>query len=54
MQTIEIYTIQGQILKTITNAEKTSYIDVFNLNKGTYFIKITTDKGSLYSKFLKD
>lgn len=54
MQTIEIYTIQGQILKTILNAEKVSSIDVFNLNKGTYFIKITTDKGSLFSKFLKD
>ena len=54
IQTIDIYTIQGQKVNTIPNAGKVSLIDVFNLTKGTYFIKITTDKGSVYKKFLKE
>ena len=54
VKTINIYDIMGQIVLAIPNAESVSTIDVSNLKTGTYFIKVTTDKGSVNWKFLKE
>ena len=41
------------MILAIPNAENVSAVDVSNLNTGTYFIKINTDKGSANAKFIK-
>ena len=41
------------MILVITNAETTRNIDVSSLKKGTYFIKVVTDRGSSNSKFIK-
>jgi hypothetical protein len=42
------------LVLVITNAEKTSNIDVSSLESGNYFIQIKTDKGSSSSRFVKE
>jgi hypothetical protein len=51
---IEILNIQGQILKTITTAEKQTNIDVSDLSSGVYIIKAKTEKGVVVKKFVKE
>ena len=51
VQSVEIYNVLGQVVLAIIDTTKT--IDVSNLETGTYFIKINTDKGSTVTKFLK-
>ncbi len=47
-----IYSVSGKLIKTaIINNQ--SEIDVSNLQKGAYFIKIYTEKGILVSQFIK-
>lgn len=53
VKSIEIYNTLGQMILVITNAETTRNIDVSSLKKGTYFIKVVTDRGSSNSKFIK-
>ena len=38
----------------VTNASTTRSIDVASLNAGAYFVKVTTDRGSANSKFIKE
>jgi len=52
--TIEILNIEGQILKTITTAEKQTTIDVSNLSGGVYIIKAKTERGVAVKKFIKE
>lgn len=52
--TIEITTIQGQILKTIKNSDKNTIVDINNLSKGVYIIKAITDKEIATKKFIKE
>lgn len=54
VNSINIYNILGQIVIAIPNAESVSSIEVSNLKTGTYFIKVTTDKGSANAKFIKN
>ena len=54
IQAIEIYNIQGQTVAFVQNAQNSYILDVSNLSKGAYFIKITTNKGTIYKKLLKD
>ncbi len=49
-QKAEIYTINGQLLKTSLLKE----IDVSELSKGNYIIKIKTDKGLQIEKMIKE
>ena len=53
VKSINIYNLIGQMILAIPNAENVSTVDVSNLNTGTYFIKINTDKGSANAKFIK-
>ncbi len=47
---IEIYALNGQLIKTIELALGTSAISVEELNAGTYIVKATTANGTLTSK----
>lgn len=51
IQSIEIYTVFGQLLKKVTN---TKSIEFGNLISGFYLVKITTDEGSITKKILKE
>lgn len=51
IENISVFDISGkQVSNTTMNTNK---IDVSNLNSGTYFIEVMTDKGRLTSKFIK-
>ena len=52
MSSISIYNMWGQVVLTTTNPSNT--IEVSNLKTGNYFIKVTTDKGTATSKFIKE
>jgi uncharacterized delta-60 repeat protein len=52
--TIEIYNLEGQILKTINVAGKQTTIDIRNLSSGIYIIKAKTEKGVAVKKFIKE
>ncbi|TDP57994.1 DUF7619 domain-containing protein [Flavobacterium dankookense] len=54
IKSIQVYNTLGQIVLVVTNASTTRSIDVASLNAGAYFIKVTTDKGSANSKFIKE
>lgn len=54
VKSVEIYNTLGQIIMAFTNTSATRSIYVANLNAGAYFIKVTTDKGSANSKFIKE
>ncbi|TDP57998.1 DUF7619 domain-containing protein [Flavobacterium dankookense] len=54
VKSIQVYNTLGQILLAVTNASTTTSIDVANLTAGAYFIKVTTDRGSANSKFIKE
>ena len=51
IDSIEIYSIIGQLVLAMPNFEKT--IDISNLKVGTYFVKLNTEKGSTSTKFVK-
>ncbi|KIX22786.1 internalin [Flavobacterium sp. 316] len=51
IQSVEIYNMLGQVVLTVPNATKS--IDVSNLTKGNYFVKVNTEKGSSNTKFVK-
>ncbi len=50
---LEILSIEGQIIKTINNVGLKTTIDLVNLSKGVYIIKVKTDKGIAIRKFIK-
>jgi hypothetical protein len=52
MSSVSIYNTLGQLVQTVTNPNET--IDVSELTRGTYFIKISSDKGTASSKFIKE
>ncbi len=52
--TIEIQNIQGQIVRTINNADKETTIDLRDLPNGIYIIKAKTEKGIEVRKFVKE
>jgi hypothetical protein len=54
VKSIQVYNMLGQIVLAVTNASSTRSFDVASLNAGAYFIKVTTDKGSANSKFIKE
>jgi hypothetical protein len=49
---INIYNTLGQLVQVHTNPNET--IDVSGLQSGSYFVRITSDKGSATGKFLKE
>ncbi len=54
VSSIEILNPEGQILKTLTQTETKSSIDVSQLPAGIYFIKATSEKGMVVRKFVKE
>ncbi len=54
LNSIAIYNMLGQLVIAIPNAQTVSAIDVSSLKTGNYFIKMTTDKGTSNSKFIKN
>jgi hypothetical protein len=51
---IEIFNLQGQLIKTINNAENQTTMDISALANGIYFIKGTTEKEIIVKKFIKE
>ncbi|OFX32413.1 MAG: hypothetical protein A2X08_00870 [Bacteroidetes bacterium GWA2_32_17] len=51
--TIEISTIEGQIIKTIYSDDLEMSIDLANISSGVYIIKVKNDKGIAVKKFIK-
>lgn len=49
---VEIYNMLGQVVIAIPS--KTEMIDVSSLKAGTYFVKLNSNKGKSYSKFIKE
>ncbi|UOX33308.1 T9SS type A sorting domain-containing protein [Flavobacterium sediminilitoris] len=52
IQSVEIYNMLGQVVLTVPNATKS--VDVSNLTKGNYFVKVNTEKGNSNTKFIKE
>ncbi|BCY29238.1 T9SS type A sorting domain-containing protein [Flavobacterium okayamense] len=52
IKSAEVYNMVGQIVIAIPNSTKT--IDISNLEAGTYFVKVNTQKGSATTKFVKE
>lgn len=52
IQSVEIYNMLGQVVLTVPNATKS--VDVSNLIKGNYFVKVNTEKGNSNTKFIKE
>ena len=50
---VEIYSIKGQLIKTITSDETKVEINLQDLSPGTYFIKIVNDNGRTIQKLIK-
>ncbi len=54
VKSVAVYNILGQLVLVYTNSDNISTLDVSQLKTGTYFIKLTTDKGATSQKFLKE
>jgi len=52
VSSVNIYNTLGQLVQVHTNPNET--IDVSGLQSGSYFVRITSDKGSATGKFLKE
>ncbi|HLT50218.1 MAG TPA: T9SS type A sorting domain-containing protein, partial [Aequorivita sp.] len=52
ISSVEIYNLLGQVVIAIPS--KTEMIDVSSLKAGTYFVKLNSNKGKSYSKFIKE
>jgi hypothetical protein len=52
VSSVSIYNTLGQLVQVHTNPTET--IDVSGLQSGSYFVRITSDKGSATGKFLKE
>jgi Leucine-rich repeat (LRR) protein len=52
ISSISVYNMLGQLVLVNTSSEKT--IDVSALKTGNYFVKISTDKGTANSRFVKE
>jgi hypothetical protein len=52
VSSVNIYNTLGQLVQVNTNPNET--IDISSLKSGSYFVRITSDKGSATGKFLKE
>ncbi|VXC33367.1 conserved exported hypothetical protein [Flavobacterium sp. 9AF] len=52
ISSVEIYNMLGQIILSVPNT--ITSIDVSELEKGNYFLKVNTEKGSTTTKFVKE
>ena len=54
LSSISIFNTLGQQILVIPNAQQTKQVDVSSLKTGNYFIKVTSNKGSASTKFIKN
>ncbi len=54
VRSLSVYNVLGQLVLAIPNPETTESVDVSDLKAGNYFIKIHSDKGNSFSKFIKE
>ena len=51
---IQIYNVQGEIVKVVEPNEITTEIDVSNFSSGLYFMRVESNEGRIaYSRFIK-
>lgn len=53
IQKIEIFDLQGRLLKTIKENKENYQIDISNFSSSTYIVKLSTEKGSQTVKVVK-
>jgi hypothetical protein len=53
IESLEVYNIMGQMVLTMPKANNKSAIDIASLASGTYILKVTSNKGTSNSKFIK-
>lgn len=53
LQSLEIYNLQGQMVLSVPQVSKMSF-EVSHLPKGTYLVKVKTDRGESVTKIVKD
>lgn len=53
IQEIEIFDLQGRLLKTIKENKEKYQIDISNFSSATYLVKLSTEKGSQTVKIVK-
>lgn len=51
---IEIYNIQGQLMKTLSLSESKTNIDISHFPNGMYFLKVKTGNEMMVKKFVKE
>jgi hypothetical protein len=51
---IELATLDGKILNDVTFLDKEHTLDLSDLSRGTYVLKISNSKGNYYQKLIKD
>ncbi|WP_367230660.1 DUF7619 domain-containing protein [Flavobacterium enshiense] len=51
---ISIYNTLGQLVLVVPNAQDVKTVDVSSLTSGNYFIKVSSDKGTSNTKFIKE
>lgn len=53
LKSIKVYSVLGQILLDIKTNENLSFIDISQLNKGTYLLQFETDNALIIKKIMK-
>ncbi len=54
IKSLQLYDVQGRILQSISDSRSQVTLDIANQQRGVYFLKITTDKGSAVQKIVKE
>ncbi len=54
VKSVQLYDVQGRILQSILDSKSQVILDISNQQRGVYFLTITTDKGSVVEKIIKD
>lgn len=54
IKSVQLYDVQGRILQSVSDSKSQITIDIANQQRGVYFLKIITDKGSDTQKIIKE
>lgn len=54
IKSVQLYDVQGRILQSISDGKPQMALDIANQQRGVYFLRITTDKGSAVEKIIKE
>ena len=53
IKNVELYSVQGKRVFAFQGELKAKGIDISNLNKGVYFVRLNTDKGAVTKRIIK-